>query len=109
MALVSGRAKACAEYPEKLCEAFLKGLYFWEQRDSRCLLEFARSDLCDPEESSAIDQSGQYIDDIKGDVLSPVLARTARAEEMEVFRQRRVYDSVDKSLLPPGTRIVGIR
>ena len=114
VALVSGRAKACAEYPENLCEAFLKGLYFWEQRqkrgpDSRCLLEFARSDLCDPEESSAIDQSGQYIDDIKGDVLSPVLARTARAEEMEVFHQRRVYDLVDKSLLPPGTRIVGTR
>ena len=26
--LMNGRAKACAAYPEKLCEAFMKGLYF---------------------------------------------------------------------------------
>ena len=109
--LVNGRAKACAEYPLQLCEAFLKGLFFWDRRKNegtqeRCLLEFDRADLCDPEEE---DIGGRYMDDLKGDELDPTLARKARAEEMEVFRERRVYDLVALASLPRGTRIVGTR
>ena len=49
------------------------------------------------------------MDDLKGDELPPALAQAARAEEMQVFPERRVYDLVERSRLPAGTRIVGTR
>ena len=95
-------------------QRFSQGLYFWEQRklgglDRRCLLEFSRVDLCDPQESEAIELGGRFMDDLKGDEFPPALAQAVRAGEMQVFRERRVYDLVERSRLPAGIRILGTR
>ena len=52
---------------------------------------------------------GTYKDDVKGGELDPRLARKARAEELEVFRDRNVYDVVPRSRVPKGGRVVGVR
>ena len=48
-------------------------------------MEFSRGDVCDLAEAEAIEESGQYIDDLKGSVLDSKLTRVARAEEVGVF------------------------
>ena len=53
--------------------------------------------------------SGQYWDDLKGELLDPKLARKARQEEMEVFRMRDVYEIVPRSKVPRGKRVIGVR
>ena len=52
---------------------------------------------------------GRFIDDVKGGELDPRLARAARAEELQVFRDRGVYDIVPRSSLRPGAKVVGVR
>ena len=54
-------------------------------------------DLCDPADQVVKADSGQYWDDLKGEMLHPKLARKARQEEMEVFRMRDVYEIVPRS------------
>ena len=71
--------------------------------------EFSRPDLCDPAEIAADVESGEYVDDVKGGTLDPRLARAARQEELEVFRQRNVYKVVPRSSVPRGAKIVGVR
>ena len=112
--LMSGRAKAAAIYPTELCDALVKGYCFWRKNvvegpGPRVLMDFARADLCDPEEIKLEEAQGQYIDDLKGDVLDPGLARKARAEELEVFQERQVYDTVERSRVPRGAKVVGVR
>ena len=71
--------------------------------------EFARPDLCDPVEFDADREAGQYVDDVKGGILDPRLARAARQEELQVFRERNVYKVVPRSSMPRGAKIVGVR
>ena len=73
------------------------------------MFEFSRADWCDPSEEQEIAESGQFIDDFKGEVLDSTLTRAARAEELKVFRERRVYDIVERSKIPKGAKIVGVR
>ena len=70
----------------------LKGFCFWKlrrdggpDRQALSLMNVSRSDMCDPVEESLIEESGQYIDDIKGSVLDAKLTREARAEEVKVI------------------------
>ena len=71
-------------------------------------MDFSRPDTCDPKEDKIIENSGQYIDDLKGAVLDSELTKNARAEEMEVFIKRRVYDVIPKSKLPKDAKVVGV-
>ena len=69
--LMSGRVKKAAEYPIKLCQAISKGFIFRRRRleldkDGGMICDFARPDVRDPEEAQIIDESGRYIDDLKG-------------------------------------------
>ena len=73
------------------------------------LCDFARPDLCEPTEEKQLDSGGQYIDDLKGDVLDAKLTHAARKEEIDIFTERRVYDVIDRSRLPPGAKLVGVR
>ena len=77
------------------------------------LFEFSRPDLCDPAEEqqiqTATQEGGQYVDDLKGEILDTGLTHAARMEEISVFRERRVYDILDKAQLPRGAKVVGAR
>ena len=112
--LLSGKAKAAAVYPAKMCEAVIKGLRMWMGRAAdvrgRELLEFSRPDLCDPSECELCDDSGgYYLDDLKGERLDSKLARKARMEEIEVFKERQVYEIVPRASMPRGKRVIGVR
>ena len=118
VALMSGRAAKAAIYPPGFCSELLKGFSIYKMRTTmrttkggRPLynLEFARADLCDPAEVKTDSECGRYIDDVKGGELDPVLARVARAEELEVFKQRGVYKVVPRSSMRPGSKILGVR
>lgn len=103
--LISGKAKAAQVYPPKMCEGIIKGLRLWisqsEDARSRQILEFSREDLCDLAEAKSV-ESGDYLDDIKGDHLDSALAKIARGEEIQVFKERRVYEPVPRASIPPG-------
>ena len=70
------------------------------------LLNFTRSDLCDPDEEEL---HGRFIGDIKGCELNPVLTRAARREEIDEFKSHRVYDVCPRSSMLRGAKIVGVR
>ena len=85
--LLNGRPKAAAAYPERLCEAVVQGVQLWLGRraggpDRRQLFEFSRPDLCEPVEAQQLDETGYYVDDLKGELLDPRLAKAARREEI---------------------------
>ena len=69
-------------------------------------MNFTRADLCDPEEEELC---GRYIDDLKGTEMDAKLTRAARKEELDEFRNRRVYDVVPRTSIRAGSKIVGVR
>ena len=114
--LISGRAKHAAVYPSDFCDAMLKCPRFWKLRkdgglDRRALslMSVSRSDMCDPVEESLIEESGQYVDDIKGSVLDAKLIREASTDEVKVFIERGVYEVVNKADFPRNAKVIGLR
>ena len=112
--LVSGRPKAAAIYPEKLCEEIISGF----DVTRRSLSEFAlmqmgsveeSNDMCDPADGVVKADAGHYWDDLKSEVLDPELAKKARREEVEVFKMREVYELVPRSSVPRGRKVIGVR
>ena len=95
-----------------MCEGIIQGLRLWisqsEDARSRQILEFSKEDLCEPAEAKSV-ESGYYLDDIKGDHLDPALAKIARGEDIQVFKERRVYEPVPRASIPPGKRVIGVR
>ena len=123
--LISGRPKNAAIYPSGFCRDLIKGFIMNRNRKNAgvkwsgdigsfekqraavgSLLNFARSDLCDPEEEEL---NGRFVDDIKGCELDPVLTRAARKEELDEFKKRQVYDVVPRTEMQRGSKIVGVR
>ena len=108
--LVSGRAGPAAVYTDMFCKAIL-GAWDLERKGLAQALELAnvgieqQDDLCEPEPAV----EGVYWDDLKSQPLDPTLAKRARMEEIEVFKQRGVYDLIPRSQLPAGKRIIGTR
>ena len=49
------------------------------------------------------------MDDITGEALPSKLAKAARLEELEVFKERRVYDVVSRTAMKPGAKLIGVR
>ena len=72
-------------------------------------MELARPDLCDLAEVKEEEEAGQYNDDLKDEVLDLASARAARAEELQVFRERRVYEVVERSKLLRRAKVLGVR
>ena len=112
--LVSGRPKAAAIYPDKLCEEIISGFDLTRRR----LSEFAlmqigsveeSSDMCDPADGVVKADAGHYWDDLKSEILDPELAKKARREEVEVFKMREVYELVPRSSVPRGRKVIGVR
>ena len=113
--LILGRPAAAAIYPIDLCKCMLRG-YDITRKNLGSLASMSTvngleesEDLCDPADQIVKADSGQYWDDLKGEVLDPGLARKARQEEMEVFRMRDVYEIVPRSSVPRGKRVIGVR
>ena len=73
---------------------------------AEALLNLTRPDLCDPDGEEL---HGCFIDDMKGCELDPVLTRAARREEIDEFKSRRVYDVCQRSSMPRGVKIGGVR
>ena len=112
MSLISGRPSAAEIYLPKFCTALVDGIQMWaRQRQERVdgpLMGFERSDLVEPEEDAKIEECGIYMDDIKGLELQPELAREARREELQVFRERGAYEVVPRSSMARGSKLIGI-
>ena len=112
MHLISGKAKAAQIYPVKICEAIIKGLRMWmhqsEDGQRRHILEFTRNDLREPMEAQSIEGGGFDLDDLKGDHLDQALVKIARAEEIQVFKEWKVYEPVPRSSMLPGKRVIGV-
>ena len=113
--LISGRPAAAAIYPLDFCRCLLRG-HDVTRKSLGTLASMSTvngleesEDLCDPADQVVKADSGQYWDDLKGDVLDPGLAKKARQEEMEVFRMRDVYEIVPRSSVPRGKRVIGAR
>ena len=62
-------------------------------------------DLCEEDEIP----KGVYWDEINDKELDPILARRARKEEIDVFRERQVYDLIPRAQVPAGKKIIGTR
>ena len=94
--LTDGRAKNAQIYPQQFCSGILKGLR--EQLTADGILNTTEdlSHLMNLEHTNAhIEQHhGVYMDDISGKLLDPELVRTAREEEMQVFREHNVFTFV---------------
>ena len=95
-------------YPPDFCKAIIKGYQLHKIRrgGGQHLMNFSRSDLCDPEEEVLL---GRYVDDIKGTELEPKLVHAARKEELDEFRRRKVYEVIPRARMPVGAKIVGVR
>ena len=80
-----------------------------EDGQRRHILEFTRNDLREPMEAQSIEGGGFDLDDLMGDHLDPALVKIARAEEIQVFKEWKVYEPVPRSSMPPGKRVIGVR
>ena len=114
MALMSGRAAKAAIYPDDFCRTMMRAVDTWiKSLDSptNALNGFLRDDLCDPEDYNYDNdygghkEAGYYWDDVKDGRLDSKLAKAARAEELEVFRKRKVYDIVPRASIPRGGEV----
>ena len=108
MHLVSGRPAAAAIYPQQICESMVEAVDVWlkSKRESD-INGFESRDLCDPKDDEwwgEEQENGYYWDDIKEVQLDAKLTRAARAEELKIFRERRVYDVVPRERIPRLTR-----
>ena len=91
-----------------MCEAIVKGVRTWingkEDLQRRQILDFSRTDLCEPFESKTIEGGGYQLDDLKGYHLEQALAKKARGEEMQAFKERIIYEPVPISSIPDRDR-----
>ena len=65
--------------------------------------------MCDPNDNVVKADAGEYWDDLKGKVLDPKPARKSRMGEMEVFKERDVYELVPTDAVPKGRRVICVR
>ena len=92
--LMSGRAKAVAEYTEKFCQTMID--CFKQQVREVMMLQSVESldQLHEPNDH----WYNSVLDDVSGDQLDPVLARKGRELEMEKFKARGVYTHVTRQV-----------
>ena len=107
-------------YPAKFCRAIVEATDMWQrqamQNAAMPLMGFERRDLIDPEEEASIATSASgaasgaiYWDDLEYMAIDPAMARKARMEEIEVFKERQVYDIVPRSSVVAGSKLIGVR
>ena len=121
--LMSGRAKAAAEYTQDFCRAIVAGIEVYDQHLGEALsgetflvdegeLNQFGSDMCDPSEEIpfAFNDWGYCVDDVRGGTLPLEWVRFGRQAEMEGFAARRVYEVRPRhEAISNGARGVGVR
>ena len=113
--ITCGRARQCQVYPKAFCRAVCSGIAAQKRLDELGLkampimsieemLNTVPEDLkagdpaADLHEDDPFDDPShkmEAFDDVSGAELDPILVRLARQEEMEYFRERKVYEKVD--------------
>jgi len=78
--LLGGRAKEAEQYPPGLCTAICRGLEAQLQKDK-----------ADKECNVELNYLEQYFDSITGEQLDPEAVRRGRREEIQYYRQMKVY------------------
>ena len=120
MHLISGKAKAAAQYSEEFCDAVVDGVSValeamsqLKEKDSLIMeVEIAEYDEHDDqnEENFTFSGDGYCIDDVKGGELPMDLVREGRKSEMEGFAARRVYEiKPRREAMAKGSKVIGVR
>ena len=98
---MNGRAAKAAIHPPELCAAILRGIKRQLTADGSITKGEKMLQVCKESWNDALvytfegaDFQEEFVDDITGLPLDPVLVRAARKEEIEVFKQHRGYDKV---------------
>ena len=116
--LLGGRAAKAAIYPPQLCEAILRGLKRQLIADGSISRNEKMLQVCQESWMDAfiysfceIDSDEEFIDDVSGLPLDPVMVRAARKEEIDVFRQHQVYSkvSIDEAWSKTNKAPIGVR
>ena len=117
--LVSGKAKAAAEYTEDFCKAIVSGIAaYLEKRDgdlNGMEFEAQKYEPIDPsdydyENPFQFDGWGRCVDDVSGADLPMDLVRQGRETEMECFFKRKVYSIRPRAeAVAKGAKILGVR
>jgi len=102
--LCTGRhATEAAKYPRSLCKAILRGIRDQMREDS--LLKDGCFGVQAPDEDAEVQKntrgpaqgySGQYRDDLTGQILKDALVKEARAKELEFFYTKNVWLKIPK-------------
>ena len=110
-ALVGGRAKWAARYPEELCRAICRGLIRENNNDDRnvkCLMRLRSIDAVqkfekdenEPRDRGFNHEDGHGVcawDDVTGEALDSREVRRARAKEIVYARQKMVWKKIRRS------------
>ena len=94
--LVNGRAAEAARYPDKLCDAILKGVMvemaYMEDKGVDEIEELTIFE--EMVEADHVEDQPEYWyqDDVTGQELDPKKVESARAEEMTTFKEMEVYE-----------------
>ena len=116
--LVGGRAAKAAIYPPQLCEAILRGLKRQLISDGSIARNEKMMQVCQESWLDAFvyslgefDSGEEFIDDVSGLPLDPVLVRAARKEDIAVFKQHMVYSKVpvDEATSKTDNAPIGVR
>ena len=93
--LTGGRAKACAVYPRKLCQAICCGIIKQRRKDKQMADKMCK--MMSPDAlMSMSDENDWFWDSAKGGWLDPKLVMEAREKEIEYIRRMKIYDKVPR-------------
>ena len=104
--LVSGRAKACQQYPTALCEAILRGLVKQLHVDGRldahapglvCQVAENMTHPHEDDEADAYPEHAEFQDDVTGLRLDSSKVLAARRLELDFIDRKPLYTEVDES------------
>lgn len=111
--LIGGLAKQAAIYTKELCDAMIDGIVMEEMHanESVEMGMMALTDMCDPLEEQEIQESMWGIDDVSGEWINPNLIKGARRDEMEGFKEHKVYHHVLRAQAAKDTsgKFIGVR
>ena len=96
--LIGGRASKCEVYPDKLCEAILRGLKAQLVKDNILLIGEPLQTVCTEAKQIIANYENEhditFVDDVTGLVLDTAMVCAARAMKMRVFEYHEVYTKV---------------
>ena len=112
--LVSGKAKAAAEYTEDFCKAIVDGIAIYMEHRDEVLIEMSGEYfddiIADNDIPFHFDGWGRCVDDVSGAELPMELVRKGREAEIECFSERKVYAIRPRQeAMTKGAKALGVR